>query len=135
MLDVVGPLLICTAVYGIAIALAILLLRRLGAPGSRAIFLGFVIFGALSGLLVAWAWPVESSIYGNIYAVLVGDRLYTGAIAYLGDSHSANAHETIPWILRIPQIYVPVSLVLSAGAGLPVQWMYNGREARQAKGR
>jgi hypothetical protein len=124
-------LVVLTAVYAIVIASVILLLRRLGAPGSRAIILGCLIFGVLSGLLVAWAWPVESSIYGNIYAALVGDRLYTAAIAYLGDSYSANAHQTIPWILRIPQVYAPVSLVLSGAAGLFVQWLYNRRQARQ----
>jgi hypothetical protein len=126
-------LLILAVIYALIITLLVLLLRRLGAPPSTAIILGFLIFGLLSALLVAWVWPTESSIYGNIFAVLAGDSIYTLAIEHLGDSHSPNAHETIPWLLRIPQVYVVASLGLSGAVGIPAQWMHYRRSNRQAR--
>ena len=126
MVILVG-LVALTLVYAALTAGLILLLRRLGIPASGAIVLGFLIFGGLSGLLAAWAWPLDSSVYCNIYAVLAGDWVCRAAIEYLGGSRSANAHETIPWLLRTPQVYVPVSVLLSGLAGLPIQWLYRRR--------
>jgi len=113
------------ALYGAAILGAILLLHKLGVPGRWAIALGFLIFGTATGFLAAWAWPLDSSVYANAVAVLMGDAVYTVAIQLLGDPGSSQAHDTIPWILRIPQVYVPVAVVLYGLAGWLVQWVYS----------
>jgi hypothetical protein len=86
-----------------------------------------LIFGAVTGSLTAWAWPLEASIYFNLLATLLGDRVYVLSIRYLGDSGSPQAHFTIPWTLRVPQVYVLASVALSALVGLPLQWLYNRR--------
>jgi hypothetical protein len=127
-------ILVLSTIYTAVIAGMVLALRWMRIPAPYAIVLGFLIFGALSGLLTAWVWPIESSIYCNVYAALLGDKVYIAAIEYLGNSHSANAHETIPWILRIPQVYVLASVMLSGGAGLFVQWLYTTRRLKQVEG-
>ena len=118
-------LLALSVIYGIAILAVFLILHRIGIPGSRAIVLSFLVFGAATGILTVWVWPTESSIYFNVCASLLGDQMYNLAIEYLGDSHSAQAHYTIPWIFRVPQVYVLASIMVSALAGLPLQWLCN----------
>jgi len=120
-------LLVILGIYGAAISALALLLRRAGVPGSKAVLLSLLIFGAVTGILTAWAWPLEASIYFNLLATLLGDRVYVLSIRYLGDSGSPQAHFTIPWILRVPQVYVLASVALSALVGLPLQWLYNRR--------
>ena len=117
-----------TSIYVAAIRGFVVVLRWLKLPG--AVFFGFLAFGALSGLLAATLWPVDSSVFANVFAVLGGDRVYSAAIQYLGDSHSANAHETIPWVLRVPQVYMLVSVVLSGMAGLALEWWLSGRRSK-----
>jgi hypothetical protein len=116
---------ILTAAYVVATTGLIALLRWRRIAGGNAIVLGFTTFGVLSGLLAAWAWPLDSAVYANLYAVLLGDQVYTWAISWLGDPNSAQAHSTIPWLLRVPQVYVLVALVASAAAGLCVQRVYS----------
>ena len=116
-----------TAIYTLAIAGLIASLRRIGIGGERTIVLGFLVFGGSSGVLAASLWPVDSAVYANVYAVILGDQVYSWAIHYLGNAHSANAHATIPLLLRVPQVYVFVSLVISGFAGLVVQQMADKR--------
>jgi hypothetical protein len=131
----VFPLLAAlTVVYCVVIAGLTLALRRLHIGGDRAIVLAFLIFGALSGLLAAWVWPLDSAVYANVYAVFLGDQIYTWAIHYLGDPHSANAHDTIPSLLRVPQVYILASLVASGTAGVVVQRIYDLRTAGELHG-
>jgi len=123
-------LLVPLGIYGAAISALVLLLRRAGVPGGRAILLSLLIFGAVTGMLTTWAWPLEASIYFNLPATLLGDRVYDLSIRYLGDSGSPQAHYTIPWMLRVPQVYALVAVALSALVGLPLQWLYNRRRSR-----
>ena len=123
-------ILLLTAIYGAIILGLILLLRRLGVKPRWAIVLGFLVYGAASAVLAAWAWPLDSSVYPNLYATLLGDRVYQLAIQYLGDPGSAQAHETSPWFLRVPQVYVLTSLVLCGLGGLVVQGVYHWRSER-----
>ena len=114
-----------SAIYSLVILMLVLLLRKTGVPGGRAIILGFLIFGAVAGVLMAWAWPLDLSTYFNLFATFLGDQVYNLSIQYLGDMHSPQAHYTIPWILRIPQVYVLTSIVVCGLVSLPLQWVYN----------
>jgi len=111
--------------YAIVVTASVLLLRRAGISDRRAILLGFLACGALTGLLAALAWPFDSTVLFNWPAVLVGDQVYGLAIQHLGDPSSASAHSTIPWTLRVPQVYLLVALLLSGLAGAALQWVYN----------
>jgi len=124
-LIVVFTLLILLAIYSIVILGLVLLLRKMGVSGKRAIILSFLVFGAVTGILTAWVWPIDSSVYFNFFASLLGDQVYNLSIQYFGDSSSPQAHYTIPWILRIPQVYVIASLILCGLVSLPLQWVHN----------
>ena len=113
--NVVLPLLILTAAYAVLIQASVLLLRRLGISLKRAIGGGFLVFGAATGILTVWVWPIELSIYINIFATLLGDELHR-----LWPQHLGN-----PWPLQVPQVYVSVSVVLCGLMGLAVQWVWN----------
>jgi hypothetical protein len=115
--NIVLPLFILTAIYGFILGGLVLLLRKLGVPASKAILLGFVLFGVASGLLAAWIWPLDSSVYPNVFATLLGDLAYNLSTGYLGDL----------WLLRVPQVYVVASTILCTAAGLLFQTLYNRR--------
>lgn len=100
--NVIFPLLILSAIYGIVILGLVVLLRKMGVSGKRAIILSFLVFGAVTGILTAWVWPIDSSIYFNSFASFLGDQVYDPSIQFFGDMNSPQAHYTIPWILRIP---------------------------------
>jgi hypothetical protein len=123
--NVMVLVLILSAIYGLVILGLVLLLRKMRVPLERAIILGFLVFGAVTGMLAARAWPLDSSIYFNVFATYLGDQVYRLSIQYLGDASSPQAHYTIPWLLRIPQVYVIVSILLCGLVGLPPQWGYN----------
>ena len=89
----------------------------------------FLIYGAVVGALSAWwAGIYDVIFFPNTPGVLLGDAIYGLAILYLGDPSSIHAHYTIPWILRINQVYVPVSIVFWGLVGLAVQLIYNRRK-------
>jgi hypothetical protein len=123
--NVIFPFLLLSAIYGIVILGLIWLLRKMGVSGKRAIILSFLVFGAVTGILTAWVWPIDSSIYFNLFASFLGDQVYNLSIQLFGDRSSPQAHYTIPWILRIPQVYVLTSIVVCGLVSLPLQWVYN----------
>jgi hypothetical protein len=112
--NVLLPVAVLTAIYAFAIWGLIALYRALRLPRRGAIFLGFVTFGLATGLLTAWIWPLDSSVYLSVYAAWLGDAVYGLAAQRLGD----------PWILRVPQIYVVVSTILYGALGLLAQRVY-----------
>jgi hypothetical protein len=118
-------LLILLAIYGVVISGLIWLLRRIGLSRKRVVILSFLVFGVATGILTGWVWPIDSGVYFNFFAAFLGEQVYDLSIRYLGDMHSPQAHYTIPWILRIPQVYVLTSIVLSGLVSLPFQWVYN----------
>jgi len=76
------------------------------------LLVGFLAYGVIVGLLSAWWWGISDNVFfPNIPGMLLGDLVYNLSIKYIGDPHSSQAHYTIPWILRIPQVYVPVSVL------------------------
>lgn len=86
---------------------------------------GFLVYGLVVGLLSSWRWGFSDNIFLlNVPGVLLGDVVYNLSIEYLGNPYSAQAHYTIPWFLRIPQVYVPVSLVFWGLIGSVVHVVY-----------
>lgn len=117
-----------TLVYGVVIAALAWLLRRVGVVARRDLALGFVIFGLASGLLAAWAWPYDSCVLPNLWAVLLGDALYQWASGTLGN----------PAPLRVAWIYPLAGAMLYGALGLAVQVIANGWRANrleESKGR
>jgi hypothetical protein len=123
--NILFPALVLTATYGLVIwgLVAILRLRRVSP--KRAIVLGFLVFGITTGLLVVWDWPLDRITYYNLFTVLLGNEVYQLSITVLGDPHSDQAHYTIPWFLRIPQVYLIVSAIFWGLLGLILQAAVN----------
>lgn len=105
-------------------------IRRLGATRRRAVFLGCLAFGLISGAAAAWVWPLDVSAVINVPGVLLGDWLYGQSIALIGDPHSAQAHYTIPWPLRVPQVYVLTSAGWCAALGAALAWAFGGQRVQ-----
>jgi hypothetical protein len=93
-------------------------LMRLRSVAS--VFLVFLLFGGIMGLLAVYSWTTRSGetlpllILFNAPGILLGDELYVRSIDLLGEPSSEHAHFTIPWVLRVPQVYV-ISSMLSWG--------------------
>ena len=82
----------------------------------------FVVYGLIVGFLTVWWWHYSDNLFfPNIPAILLGDRAYSLSIDLLGDPSSAQAHYTIPWILRIPQVYVLASTTFWGFLGIVAQ--------------
>lgn len=120
--NIVWPLVVLTAVYGGIILGLVWLLRRAGVSGRWAIFAGFSVFGVGTGFLAAWAWPYDSCLLPNVWAVLAGDGLYNLSADHLGDL----------WILQVPRVYVFAATLMYTVAGLLLQWVYSRAGDRRA---
>jgi len=99
--------------------------RCLGMPENRFVVYAFLIFGTVLGFASVFLWPADLGVYLNIPGTVVGDWIYRFAIETFGNPYSDQAHYSIPWILRVPQIYAVVSPVMYALIGMPVQFLYN----------
>ena len=117
--------LIPVAAHGLLIAGLAVVLLRLGVSRRRAVAVAFLALGAAAGLVTAWLWPLESCATVNPLGVLLGDWVYAASIQAFGDPNSAQAHYTIPWILRVPQAYALASVALYGAAGAAAQWAWN----------
>jgi hypothetical protein len=125
--DVIVQLLVLSALYGLALFGIFTGLGKLGISPEKRISLSFLLFGAVTGFLVAWAWPGDLAVIINYVTAFLGDEVYRLSLMYLGDASSPQAHYTIPWILRIPQVYVVVSIVVWSLIGSVIQFVYNWR--------
>jgi hypothetical protein len=86
------------------------------------ILLGFLLFGLLMGFLTAlWSQLSDNIFLPNFPAVLYGDAVYEYSIILFGNPNFSQAHYTIPWLLRVPQVYVPVSMLFWGLCGLVIQ--------------
>ncbi|KON31085.1 hypothetical protein AC482_01865 [miscellaneous Crenarchaeota group-15 archaeon DG-45] len=101
------------------------------------VFAGFLIYGVAAGLSSYWWWHhADSPFLLNIPGDLLGYEAYDLSIKLLGDPSSPQAHYTIPWLLRIPQVFVPVSVLLWGMIGLAIQLAYGRfKRARSMDGR
>jgi hypothetical protein len=88
---------------------------------KKSIIIGFIIYGLAVGFIAVWWRQYADSIFLlNIPGTLLGDEAYILSIRLLGDPHSAQAHYTIPWLFRIPQVYVPVSILFWGFFGIVI---------------
>jgi hypothetical protein len=93
--------------------------------GKSKILVGFLVYGIAAGLLSFWWWGISDNLFLlNIPGELLGYEVYDISIRLLGDLFSPQAHYSIPWILRIPQVFVPVSTLFWGVIGLGVQTAY-----------
>ena len=115
-------LLVLVVIYVVIITALTWLIQRFRLSSRYAVFLSLLIFGVVTGILVVWLWPLDSSVVPNIFGVWLGDWIYHRAIAWTGDPNSAQAHNTIPWFFQIPQVYAIASVGLCAIAGWVLQW-------------
>ncbi len=117
MAQVASMLLLLAAIYGSAIAGLVWLIRRWRATNGHAVFVSFLIFGLTTGILAVLLWPHDSSVLPNVLGVWAGDWVYVQTIERIGDPHSPQAHYTIPWVLRVPQVYAITSIGISISMG------------------
>ena len=79
---------------------------------KKIIIMGFIIFGTVLGFVTVWFHEYTDTLFFlNIPVALLGDVIYGLSIRFFGDPHSYQAHYTIPWFFRIPQLYVTVSIL------------------------
>jgi hypothetical protein len=121
------PIVVLFVIYGLVLWGLILALRRLGIPSKGRIIIAFLVFAAGMGVWASLAWPLDMLTMINLPASLFGDALYQWSIRYLGDPGSPQAHYTIPWLLRVPQVYVLASIVFWGCLGLVLQLAVNLR--------
>lgn len=72
---------------------------------------GFMVFGTALGFAAVWFRQHTDTVFLlNIPGTWLGDAVYDLSIRFFGDPCSSQAHYTIPWLLRIPQVYLPASI-------------------------
>ena len=79
----------------------------------RTLLKALAIYMVITGIIITLLWPQESTVYFNPLLVMLGDKIYNKAINVIGDPTSPQAHYTIPWPLRIPQVYFITSIIIS----------------------
>jgi hypothetical protein len=119
------PVIASHAVYGLIVWGIVVLLRRFGALPRTRVLVGFLVAGLVAGLVAMLAWPADVAVLLNLPGVLLGDMVYSGSIRLFGDPSSPQAHYTIPWLLRVPQVYVLVSALVYGLVGAIVQVVLN----------
>ncbi len=131
MVAIALELLVVLIIYGLyaipASGFAILL-RRFGVLVGWRILAAFLFVGVASGLVGLAYWPEDPSAIFNLMGSLIGYALYSGSISLIGDPHSAQAHYTIPWPLRIPQVCTFSAVLVWGAIGAPVQLLWNLRK-------
>jgi len=96
---------------------------------KKIFILSFLFYGVVVGLISTQLWQIsDTPFFLNIPGVLIGDIVYGLSIDFLGNPSSSQAHFTIPWVLRIPQVYIPVSIIFWGIIGLISQLIYNSKK-------
>ena len=126
------PFIILHLVYILAIFGLVIALCKIGFSLKKSVILSFLIFGAVTGFLVFWFWLYDVIVLINPITVLLGDEVYQLSIQYLGDPNSSQAHYTIPWMLRIPQVYPLISIIFWVVIGHLIQLTYIWKRRRTA---
>lgn len=88
--------------------------------------IAIVGYGIFATFLSVWQWPNDGlGFILNLPGNLLGEITYHNSIGYMGDPVSPQAHYTIPWILRMPQVVIPISMTFWAGIGTIIQLLSN----------
>lgn len=70
----------------------------------------FLLFGIGVGFVSVWFDNNTDTVFLlNIPGTLIGEGIYSSSIKLFGDPSSNQAHYTIPWLLRVPQVFVLAS--------------------------
>jgi hypothetical protein len=86
----------------------------------------FLLYGIFVGFLSFWWWNISDNLFLlNIPGMLLGDKVYDLSINLIGDPFSPQAHFTIPWVFRTPQVYVPVSVLFWGIFGIIIERLRN----------
>ena len=112
--QLISKVVVLTAAYGSIVGGLAWLLCRAGVPRRWAIVLGFLTVGFVTGLLAAWAWPYDSCVLPNLWAVLLGDALYQLSSERLGDFAAFRPPWVYPWAGAA--LYGVLGLVMQAFA-------------------
>lgn len=116
-------------VYALVIWLLARLFQRFEPVAQWSILIACVIVGIVSGFLTVLLWPrLDSILYPNVLAFVIGEQIYAWATGSVPPG-TPSPHFAIPWILRIPQLFVLTSLLLLALFGLIVQLIANNRQS------
>ena len=89
----------------------------------------FLLAGVVMGALTAQSWTDRNGetspvlLMLNAPGVALGDAAYVRGIALLGDPGSAQAHTTVPPVLRVPTVYVTSSAVAWGSVGVVAGWV------------
>ena len=122
------PLLIIHAIYGIVIFFFVIVFHKFEILPKNRIFLSFLIAGSITGFLIVWLWLYDVIILINPAVAFIGSEIYRISIIHLGNPNSSQAHFTIPWFLRIPQVYFLTSILLWGFVGLLIQLVNNSKK-------
>lgn len=82
-----------------------------------------ILYALTTGIAIIILWPSESIVYLNPPAVILGESVYEKAIDTIGEPTSSYAHYTIPWFLRIPQVYFIMSIILYIPIAIIIDWV------------
>jgi len=97
------------------------------------LFMLFVVYGLVVGFVSVWWWHYSDNLFfPNIPGMLIGDKAYSLSINLLSEPSSLQDHYSIPWVLRVPQIYIPVSIVFWGFVGLSIQMLWRKVNHRTA---
>ena len=80
-------------------------------------------YGVAVGFMsIAWHQPRRDMLLPlNFPGELIAETVYVNSIRLFGDLSSPQAHFTIPWLLRMPQVTVPASAAFWGAVGLLVR--------------
>lgn len=124
------PLVLFSTIYALIIIGCIVLLRIVRVSAGWSVVFGFLLFATTTGLFVVQQWPQDSIFLYNFPAQFLGYETYYWSIELIGAPTSANAHDTIPWFLRIPQVFLVVSIIFWGLLGAFIQLVVNARGAK-----
>lgn len=115
------------AVYAGIVFVLILVLGKVGVTKRKAIFASFTLFGILSGLVANLNILGETALCMNP-GVPLGYEIRDFFVKHIGDPYSTFAGYTIPWALRIPQIFLFTSTIAWGLIGALAQIIYNRKK-------
>ena len=93
------------------------------------------MYGVVVGIVSVWWWHLSDVPFlPNIPGVLLGDAVYEASIDIIGNPNSAQAHYTIPFFLRKPEVYLPVSAALWGLIGAACQIILDNAVPRLRRG-